>query len=84
MTSNLDSILYDNEKPNVLVIGNSFARDMANILLESSIHDSINLSYIYKLNNKYSERISKEDKIFIRGTKKNVPDYLWDNLKIMS
>ena len=84
MTSNLDSILYDNEKPNVLVIGNSFARDMANILLESSIHDSINLSYIYKLNNKYSERISKADKIFIRGTKKNVPDYLWDNLKIMS
>lgn len=70
-----------NEKPNVLVIGNSFSRDMANVILESKIKDSINLSYINELKPSYSERIAKADKIFIFGSKKKIPEYLWSNLK---
>ena len=70
-----------NEKPNVLVIGNSFSRDMGNVILESTIKDSINFSYIYKLNPSYTDRIAQADKIFIFGSKTNVPEYLWENLK---
>lgn len=70
----------NNDKPNVLVIGTSFARDMANIILESSINDSINLSYIYKLNESYIDRIKNANKIFIFSSKTNVPDYLWNNI----
>ena len=70
-----------NDKPNVLVIGNSFSRDMANVILESKIKDSINLSYINELKPSYSERIAKADKIFIFGSKKKIPEYLWSNLK---
>lgn len=70
-----------NDKPNVLVIGNSFSRDMSNVILESKIKDSINLSYINELKPSYSERIAKADKIFIFGSKKKIPEYLWSNLK---
>lgn len=70
-----------NDKPNLLVIGNSFSRDMANVILESNIKDSINLSYINELKPSYTERIAKADKIFIFGSKKKVPEYLWSNLK---
>lgn len=37
------------DKIKVLVVGNSFARDWANILLESNYKDSINITYIFKL-----------------------------------
>ena len=70
-----------NDKPNVLVIGNSFSRDMGNVILESAIKDSINFSYIYKLNPSYKERIAQADKIFVFGSKNKVPEYLWENLK---
>lgn len=76
-----DKDFLDNGKSNVLVIGNSFSRDMANILLESSIADSINLSYVFNLNESHSERIQKADKIFIFSNKNTVPDYLWNNVK---
>lgn len=76
-----DQDFPNNDKPNVLVIGNSFSRDMGNVILESTIKDSINFSYIYKPNPSYSERIAQADKIFIFGSKTNVPEYLWENLK---
>ena len=53
----------DNGKINVLVIGNSFARDWGNILLESEMSDKINLSYIYNNDEKYTERIKQADYI---------------------
>jgi len=48
----------NNGKINVLVIGNSFARDWGNILLESAMADKINLSYIFQIEEKYIPRIS--------------------------
>ena len=68
-------------KINVLVIGNSFARDWGNILLESKMADKINLSYIYKINKKYISRINQADYIFIHDWKHNVPSYVWENKK---
>ncbi len=70
-----------NDKPNILVIGNSFSRDMGNVILESTIKDSINFSYISQINPSYTERIAQADKIFIFGPRSKVPEYLWENLK---
>lgn len=70
-----------NDNMNVLVVGNSFARDFANILLESDINENINLSYAYSLNESYIERLKNSDFIFYFGFKSNVPKYVWDNIK---
>ena len=72
----------DNGKINVLVEGVSFGRDMANVLLESSYRDSINLSYIFLFKEgKYLERIRKADIIFTLKSKSKVPTYVWKNKK---
>lgn len=42
-----DNFFTDNSKTNLLVIGNSFARDWANILLESKVAQRISISYVY-------------------------------------
>lgn len=70
-----------NSKINVLVIGNSFARDWGNILLESEMADKINLSYIYQIDEKYAGRIKQADYIFIFDWKHNVPYYVWENVR---
>ncbi len=46
----LDKKFTTNEKTKVLVIGNSFARDFANILLESQSGNQIEISYVYDIN----------------------------------
>lgn len=71
----------DNGKINVLVIGNSFARDWGNILLESEMADKINLSYIYQISEKYSDRIRQADYVFIHDWKHKVPYYVWENVR---
>lgn len=78
---------YDRDFPqhtprtNVLVIGNSFARDWANILLESEVADTINLSYTYNISKKQIPRIRSARYIFIYGRKHSVPSLLWENLR---
>jgi len=78
---------YDHEfasgttKQRVLVIGNSFARDFANILLESSFADSIQLSYHVELKDCPISRISQCDRIYYFGWKHDVPENVWQNLK---
>ena len=67
-------------KPNVLVVGVSFARDWANILLESDLKDSINLSYVYVMREEYMKRISEADIIFYFDWKHNIPDYFWKSV----
>lgn len=69
-----------NDNINVLIIGNSFARDWGNILLESPVSDKINVSYIFAIDKKYESRISKSDYIFIFDMKSNIPDYFWSNV----
>lgn len=63
---------YDNDFPengklNVLVLGNSFARDWVNVLLASDYADKINISYIYaelKNKEKTTRRAGEADVIF--------------------
>ena len=71
----------DSTKKRILVIGNSFARDFANILLESSLKDSIQLSYHVGFNDCPLSRICQCDRIYFFGWKHQVPEAVWQNLK---
>jgi peptidoglycan/LPS O-acetylase OafA/YrhL len=51
----LDKAFVLNDKVKILVIGNSFARDFANVLLESKFKNKIELSY-YEYNRKKTTR----------------------------
>lgn len=46
---NLDKNFTSDTKIKVLIVGNSFARDWANVLLESKYKDSIEISYLVSL-----------------------------------
>lgn len=65
----LDKGFVQNEKIKVLVIGNSFARDFTNVLLESSFNNKIELSYFDYHNKKSNKetiaRFNDADFIFI-------------------
>lgn len=54
-----------NGKKNVLVVGDSYARDWYNVMKESKYADSINLSYHKALDKLLEERIKKADFIFL-------------------
>ena len=73
--------LHDYSKKKILVIGNSFARDFANILLESPMRDSVQLSYHYGMNDCPLSRIRQCDRIYYFGWKHDVPEAVWNNLK---
>lgn len=70
-----------NSKYKILVIGNSFARDFANITLESPKRDSIQLSYHYAFVDCPLSRIRQCDRIYFFGWKHDVPSNVWHNLK---
>lgn len=71
----------DNGKTNVLVEGISYGRDFCNILLESSLQDKINLSYVEKWEfGDYHERIKEADVVFTFRSKRSVPEYVWEAL----
>lgn len=58
----------DNGKPKLLIIGNSYGRDMMNVILESSYKDSLDLSYIYppkQLRDSEISRIQQADVICV-------------------
>ena len=69
------------EKINVLVIGNSFARDFGNVLLESEFAKEIELSYAFEPDPSLTNRIKQADKIFIFLAKDKLPEYFWSNVK---
>ena len=71
----------DVSKKKILVVGNSFARDFANILLESPMRDSIQLSYHYAFVDCPMSRIHQCDRIYFFGWKHDVPSEVWQNLK---
>ena len=71
----------DNPRKKILVIGNSYARDFANILLESPMRDSIQLSYHYGIEDCPTSRIRQCDRIYFFGWKHQVPEVVWQNLK---
>ena len=71
----------DVSRKKILVIGNSFARDFANILLEYPQRDSIQLSYHYGIEDCPISRVRQCDRIYFFGWKHQVPDAIWQNLK---
>lgn len=66
-------------KIHVLIVGNSFARDWGNILLESDMTDHISISYSYTFDDSILERINSCDYIFAFMDKNDIPQYVWDN-----
>lgn len=59
---------FETDKLHWFVIGNSFGRDFGNIILESNISDSVEISYCgikEFAQNKYENRFEKSDKIFV-------------------
>lgn len=69
------------DKLKILILGNSFARDFGNILLESEYKDEVEISYSFDFKESLVNRIKEADRIFIFGDKNAVPDYLWENVK---
>ena len=76
-----DSFPKNNGKYNVLVVGVSFGRDFANVLLESPMRDSINLSYGHWDDKAIMERASTADYIFSFSSKSGVPTAVWSTIK---
>lgn len=69
----------DSNKKKVLVVGVSFGRDFANVLLESNYKDSISLVYGWKWTDTNLKGIIKDcDFIFSFSSKEDVPQYVWD------
>lgn len=71
----------DNGKLNILVVGNSFARDWANILLESEYGKQINLYFSSHFDEALLGRIIIADRIFVfENFEDKVPEYVWQNV----
>ena len=62
----LDKPFVKNGKRKILIVGHSFARDWANVLLQTKYKNSIQISYIYKLQlaKDAQERIQQADFIY--------------------
>lgn len=62
----LDKPFLKNNKRKILIVGHSFARDWANVLLQSKYKDEVQISYIYKLklSKDARERIQQADFIY--------------------
>ena len=67
----------EENKIHILVIGDSFARDFANVINESTYHDDVEISYIYGADlAKYMKRIDDADYVFYSANSWEVPDSL--------
>lgn len=63
-----------NDKIKVFITGNSFARDFANILLESPYADKVDISYAFKYDHNYEQRIKQSDYVFVFTTSNEIYD----------
>lgn len=73
-----DKDFPENDKLNVMVVGNSFARDWANILLESDMADKVNISYSFSMQERIIPRLLESDYVFIFSTSENHRNVLID------
>ena len=58
---------FEANKKHWLVVGSSFGRDFSNVILESPIADSVEVTYIYSSDfdkTKYGERFANADRVF--------------------
>ncbi len=89
-----DKDFENNEKIKIVVIGNSFGRDWANILSESSMYNDTQVSYIFPYSEEYIEerinRIEQADMVFYalgpdyNGVPQNILDIVsYDKLFIV-
>jgi len=60
-----DAPFQETDKVKILVIGNSFARDWANVLLESHCRDSIVVSYAPRIDQEAIDRASKASLVYV-------------------
>ena len=80
----MDKSFSTQNKIKVLVIGNSFARDWVNILLESKFKDTIEISYIYdiKTHKELRNRVAQANFIFVSEASKSIiEEYSLDDVK---
>lgn len=70
----------ENGRINILLIGNSFARDFGNILLESTYKDKVNIQYHFDYTDLDKNEILKSDFVFIYGKKKDIPNIITNNI----
>ena len=77
----MDKDFKGDKKCKVLVVGDSFARDWVNVMLESKYCDSLDISYAYSFEERLIPRIQQCDYLFIRVKKPKVPDYVWNKKK---
>lgn len=77
----MDREFVDDGRIKVLVVGNSFARDWVNVLLESKYKDSLDITYAYEYREDLVPRIRQCDYLFSRITKSKIPSYVWENIK---
>jgi hypothetical protein len=80
----MDKDFSNTTKIKILIIGNSFARDWANILLESKYKDKIEISYVFDIYQcaNINNRLSKAEFIYLAASNE-APSYL-DLAKIIS
>jgi len=73
---NYDNDFISKDKIKILVLGNSFARDWANVLIESKYFEQIEISYIYDPSNhpNITNRSNQADFIFISSINKPLFD----------
>ena len=75
---NYDNDFISKDKIKILVLGNSFARDWANVLIESNYYNQIEISYIYDPSNhpNITNRSNQADFIFVSSINKPLFDKL--------
>lgn len=78
----MDRDFIDDGRIKVLIVGNSFARDWANVLLESNYKDSLDITYAYDYREDLIPRIQQCDYLFSRIIKSEIPSYVWENTSI--
>lgn len=77
-----DFPVVDNHRSNVLVVGISFGRDFANVLLESEFSNKINLAYGFTWKDDDIERlVAQADYIFSFSAKHEIPNFVWRDKK---
>jgi peptidoglycan/LPS O-acetylase OafA/YrhL len=80
----LDKPFIENGKKKILIVGHSFARDWANVLLQSRYKDDIQISYIFKLDDAKDarERIQQADFIYFSPLTKKAFEALSEKFNI--
>ena len=68
------------DKIKVLVVGNSFARDLACVLLEWDKDNILELSYMTSFGGEMDKRYFNCDYLFSFGPKEKVPSIVWNSL----